>query len=185
MQDGTIGRRYARALAISLDEAKQGDALSEVESQLSALAKLLEKNGHTDLREAMFNPSFSLQERKAVLAEIAQTKGFHPVAARILELLAEKERIQYLPAIARAFRDEVDTRVGQVRVEIRSASTLNDAALHTLVEQLEKRTGKKVLPQVEVDPSVISGVSARIGGQVFDNTVAGQLNRIRSSLGVA
>lgn len=185
MQDGIIGRRYARALALSLDEANQSDALSQIENQLSALGTMLEKNGHADLREAMFNPSFSLQERKAVLADIAQTNNFHPVAARMLELLAEKERIQYLPAIAHAFRDEVDARVGQVRVQVKSASALSDDALNTLVQKLEKRTGKKVLPQVEVDPAVISGVSARIGGQVFDNTVAGQLDRIRSSLGVA
>lgn len=185
MQDGTIGRRYARALAVSLDEAKQGDALSQVESQLSALGAMLEKNGHADLREAMFNPSFSVQERKTVLADIAESNGFHPVAARMLELLVDKERIQYLPAIAHAFRDEVDSRVGQVRAHVKSASALSDDALNKLVQQLEKRTGKKVLPQVEVDPAVISGVSARIGGQVFDNTVSGQLDRIRSSLGVA
>lgn len=185
MQDGTIGRRYARALAIALEEDGGGAALSQVEEQLSATAGLLDKGtGHADFRQAMMNPSFSLDDRKAILEDLAKTFGFHEVARRLLLLLIEKDRVQHLPGIARAFREEVDARVGRVRALITSATPLEKNALENVVKALEKKTGKKVLPEVKVDPAVISGVSARIGGQVFDNTVKTQLDRMRSALGV-
>lgn len=183
--DGTIGRRYARALALTLEEMGDDKALPHVEEQLSALASLLDKGGHTDFREAMLNPSFSLEDRRAILDAICEAHGFHAVTRKLLALLVDKDRIQYLPSIARAFRAEVDQRVGRVRAVITSAKGLEQAALDELVKALEQKTGRRVLPEVHVDPAVISGVSARIGGQVFDNTVKAQLDRMRSALGVA
>lgn len=184
MQDGTIGRRYARALAVALEEEGGAGALSDVEEQLSATAALLDKAGHADFREAMLNPSFSLEDRKAIVDEMAKAHSFHETTRRLLALLIEKDRVRYLPAIARAFRAEVDERVGRVRAVITSARALEGKALENVVKALEKKTGKQVLPEVKVDPAVISGVSARIGGQVFDNTVKTQLDRMRTALGV-
>lgn len=185
MQDGTIGRRYARALALALDESGAADALPAVEAQLSQLGALLAKGGHADLREVMLNPSFTLEERRAVLAEVAESYSFHISLATLLTLLIDKDRIDMLPAIARAFASEVDERLGRVRAQIRSAAPVDDTVLATLLQVLERKTGKKVLPEVSVDPSLLGGISTRIGGQVFDNTVRGQLDRIRSNLGVA
>ncbi|HEY4223841.1 MAG TPA: F0F1 ATP synthase subunit delta, partial [Myxococcota bacterium] len=56
---------------------------------------------------------------------------------------------------------------------------LSPSALSDIVRGLEKRTGKKVIPDVEVDASIIAGVQARIGGLVFDATVRSQLERLR------
>lgn len=185
MQDGTIGRRYARALAHSLEEEGGTEALSKVEEQLSAVAALLEKStGHPEFRQAMLNPSFSAKDRKAILEKLAERYELHPIAHRALLLLVEKDRIPHLPSIARAFREEVDRKVGRVRALITSAAPLADNELKDVVKALEKKTGMKVVPEVKVDPEVISGVSAKIGGQVFDNTVRAQLDRLRAQLGV-
>lgn len=185
MQDGTIGRRYARALALALEESGEADALSAVESQLSQLGAMLAKGGHADLREVMLNPSFTLEERRAVLADLAESHTFHVSLRTLLTILVDKDRIEMLPAVARAFTEEVDARLGRVRAQIRSAAPLDDASLASLLQMLERKTGRKVLPEVSVDSTLLGGISTRIGGQVFDNTVRGQLDRIRSTLGVA
>ncbi len=68
MQEGTIGRRYARALSLAL-EAASPDRLQKVEAQLVALAALFDRHtGQRDFRQAMLNPSFAPDQRKAVLA---------------------------------------------------------------------------------------------------------------------
>lgn len=187
MQDGTIGRRYARALALVLSDGKDPaanlKAFQQVEAELSALAELLEQRaGNSDFRQAMLNPIFPAAARQKVLQDVAEAHNFHAVTRQVLKLLVDKERVQYLASIASAFRAEVDERSGRVRAQITSARILEDSAVAQIVAVLEKRTGKKVVAELEVEPEVLGGVSARIGGQVFDNTVRAQLDRMRSAL---
>lgn len=185
MQDGTIGRRYARAIALALgdgaESAESIKAFQQVEGELSALAELLEQRSG-DFRQAMLNPIFPAEARQKVLSDIAEAHRFHPVTRQVLKLLVDKERFQYASSIARAFRAEVDQRVGRVRAQITSARVLEEAAVKQIVDALEKRTGKKVVAELEVEPEVLGGVSARIGGQVFDNTVRAQLERMRNAM---
>jgi F-type H+-transporting ATPase subunit delta len=54
--------------------------------------------------------------------------------------------------------------------------------MKSIIGSLEKRTGKTVLPETHVDPSVISGISAKIGGLVFDGTLRSQIERLRADL---
>lgn len=180
MQEGTVGRRYARALLSSL-AGESADKLNQVESELSTLAGLLDRRaGHADFRQAMLNPIFNLDQRKAVLRALADSLKLDVVTTRFLALLVDKDRIPQLPAIALAFRDEVDQKVGRVRATIHTSTALSPSALADIVRGLEKRTGKKVIPDVAVDPSVIAGVRAQIGGTVFDATVRARLDRLRA-----
>ena len=188
MQEGTIGRRYARALALALSEkaGKDGDArFTAVEEQLSAVGALLDRRtGHAGFRHAMLNPSFSTEQRKKVLAEIAKDHKFDEATSSFLTLLVDKERLPHLASIAHSFRNEVDARIGRVRATIVTAKPLAAADLSAIIAGLEKKTGKKVVPDVEVDASVIAGVQARIGGLVYDATVRAQLERLKSEFNV-
>lgn len=184
MQEGTVGRRYARALILALEGAPQ-DKLARIEEELSALAALLDRrSGSPDFRQAMLNPSFHSDQRRAVLKAIAEANKLDEMTLKFVLLLEEKDRFRDLPVVARAFQAEVDEKVGRVRATILTAKELSPQAIADIVRGLEKRTGKKVVPDVEVDPSVIAGVQARIGGTVFDATVRSQLERLRAELAV-
>lgn len=192
MQDSTIGRRYARALAQAMGEADQEkdyaswaqhtESLSRIEKELSALSALYEQPG--PFRESMRNPSFLVAERRAILDEVGQAHGFQENTKNLLRLLVDRGRIQYLPSIAQAFREEVDAHIGQVRAEIITAQDLDGETLSQIVSSLEKKTGKTVLPEVKTDASVISGITARIGGLVFDGTVKSRIERMKGQLTV-
>lgn len=184
MQEGTVGRRYARALALALEGAPE-DRLTRIEQQLSAVGKALDRRGgELTLRQAMFNPGFSPEQRRAVLTGIATAHSFDEAATSFLVLLIDKGRLAQLPSIAHAFRAEVDARIGRVRATIVTAKALDARDLTEIVAGLEKKTGKRVVPDVEVDPSLIAGVQARIGGFVYDASVKAQLNRLRSEFNI-
>ncbi len=184
MQEGTVGRRYARALIFALEGSPQ-EKLQKVEQELSAVAALLDRHsGQSEFRQAMLNPGFSPEQRKGVLMGIAQAHSFDETTANFMRLLVDKQRIADLPMVARAFRNEVDAQVGRVRATIVTAKVLSASALADIVRGLEARTGKRVVPDVSVDASVIAGVQARIGGLVFDATVRSQLERLRADLNI-
>lgn len=179
MIEGTIGRRYARALAEIVEEEGK-DLLARVEDELGAISSLMSDKG--DFHQAMLNPSFSPADRSAILTEVAKSSGMHDLTGRLLQLLVEKDRVRWLPSVASAFKTEVDERTGRVRAHITSARPLADSDLNTLTSALAARTGKTVLPEVDVDESVISGVRAQIGGLVFDSTLRSRLDRLRQQL---
>jgi F0F1-type ATP synthase, delta subunit (mitochondrial oligomycin sensitivity protein) len=47
---------------------------------------------------------------------------------------------------------------------------------------LEKKTGKKVIPDVVVDTSLIGGLVTQIGDTAYDSSVKTQLKRIQDIL---
>jgi F-type H+-transporting ATPase subunit delta len=177
MEEGTIGRRWARALVESVEGEKD---LKAVDEQLTALGALLLEKG--DFREAMLNPSFANEDRAEILAAIADKNKFHATTKTFLALLVQKERVSYLPSIARAFQEAVDDQLGRVRATIESANELKAGELKKVVKALETKTGKEVVAEVETVPELVAGLRARIGGLVFDNSVRSKIERLRQDL---
>jgi len=177
MDDGTIGRRWARALAGSLEKDAE---LAQVEKELSGLSDLASQND--DFKQAMLNPSFSEQEREKVLLALAEASDFHPTTRIFLRLLVQKDRTHYLSDVAIAFRNEADDRLKRVRAQITSAEEMSDSEIKRIVDALKKRTGKDVVPEFSVDKSLVAGMQASIGGMVLDNSVKSRLERLKSSL---
>ena len=56
--------------------------------------------------------------------------------------------------------------------------------LQVIGKELEefKKSGKKVIPQVTVDPTLLGGVVTQIGDTAFDSSVKTQLKRIKDIL---
>ena len=48
--------------------------------------------------------------------------------------------------------------------------------------RLGELSGKRVMVSTRVDPGIIGGVVARVGGTVYDGSVTGQLARMRQKL---
>ena len=66
--------------------------------------------------------------------------------------------------------------------ELRSAVPLDEEHRRRLAEALREVTGKEIELRVLVDPSVIGGVVARVGDQVFDGTIKRKLQMAREQL---
>jgi F-type H+-transporting ATPase subunit delta len=174
---GSVARRYARALfGIGVDAGKF-EALGEELGELAALW-----NGSDELRQALENPVFKPEQKRAVLQSILPKVAPTPEVQRFVLLLLDRRRIVLLPAIARAYRDLCDAHVGRVRAEVTSAQELTPATLDRVRRSLEQRTGKKVIIKSAVDPDLIGGVVARVGDLVLDGSVRSQLEDLRTRL---
>ncbi len=97
-------------------------------------------------------------------------------------LLLERGRISALPAIARAYKQLVDERLGRVQATVTSAQPLDPATAASVQRALEKRTGKRVVITSNVDPSLIGGVVARVGDLVFDGSLKSKLEALRARI---
>src|SRR3954468_16255781 len=154
---GSVARRYARALfGIGID-AGNFEALGHEIDELSSLLA-----GSPELRNALENPVFRPEEKRAVLEQILPRVTPTAEVRRFVLLLLERRRLVMLPAIARAYRDLADAHAGRVRAKVTSAQPLSPAALEGVRRALGQRTGKQVIVEAEVDPELIGGIVARV-----------------------
>jgi F-type H+-transporting ATPase subunit delta len=170
-------KRYARAL-FSL--AREEGNVASIRGELDDMARLLAAN--PDLQRRLFQPLHPVRERREVLRSVCEQGRGSRTIRNFFSYLIEKRRLVAFEAIHDEFNRLADEADGRVRAEVRSASPLRDEQRARLVDALARRTGKKIELIVQIDPSLIGGAIATVGGVVFDGSLRTQLLQLRSTL---
>jgi F-type H+-transporting ATPase subunit delta len=177
-----VSFRYARALVDAV-MAPAGGSPSDprrIPSQLKEFAQLLEQSD--ELQTLFATPAVPLPKKRAVLAAIVAKMDMGPLAHNFLGVLLQNERMLLLGDMIEAFEQLLNERLGVVVAQIISASPLEDAEKQELDRALRARTGKQVQMSFSLDRSLIGGVLAQVGSTIYDGSVRGQLERLRSEL---
>lgn len=178
MVNVSIARRYARAL---LDVAADANRIDAVADQLTAFVKAYEQS--PELSDVLLNPAYSRGQRSTVVEAMIKLMGnVDPTLANTLRLLVDRNRLTYLPDIARVYRDMADARSGRVRGHVTSATKLAPDAVEQLRKSLQQLTQRDVILESREDPSLLGGVSAQVGSVLFDGSVRTQLEQMRRAL---
>jgi len=157
-------RSYAEALFSVADAEGELDA---VERRLFAFAELLERE--TRVRDALLDPSLPIENKRQLIADTLRERA-NPLAVNLLGFLVEQGRAREIGRIIEAL------------AEVRSAVPLGDARAKKLADALSRATGRPIEVRVIVDPSVVGGVVARVGDEIFDGSVRSRLIGAREQL---
>ncbi len=180
MTAGVAAGRYARALFDVVLKEGGDSAVEKVQGELQGFADLFANEA---LAHVLRNPAIPVSKKKALAgALVERAGGITPPLAKLVVILAEKDRLTLLPAIARAYVGRVMDHLKIVRGEVTTAIPLSPATLRALEEGLAKATGRKVMLDARVDPSIIGGVVTRLGSTVYDGSITTQLQKMKQSL---
>jgi F-type H+-transporting ATPase subunit delta len=171
-----IGRRYARAIFDIGKEEGQAASLSE---DLQRFAEVWA--GSTELVTVLENPLVAVEDREAIVLEIASRLGAKDTTKRALRLVTRNRRLRALPDIARHLSRMVDDDAQVVRAHVTSAAKVADSYLTRLRSEIERATGKKVVLESSVDPSLLGGIVTRIGDRVVDGSLRTRLAILREA----
>ena len=178
MTSKAAATRYARAL---FDVAlKEKTDLQQIEAQLAGFVKLFAE--HPALAKVLLNPAVPVPRKRAAVAELATRLEVAPVLAKLLALLAERDRLIVLPDLLASYRDRVLDYQQVVRAEVTTAVPLSDNQAREIERRLAHVTGKKVTISSRVDPGILGGVVARVGSTVYDASITRQLEKMRTTL---
>jgi F-type H+-transporting ATPase subunit delta len=177
MSTRTSATRYAKAL---LDVTTSDADAAKVEQDLGAFVALIESN--PELRQALLSPSVPASARRNIASAVAERIGMAPTGVRLLQLLADRDRLGMAGELLAVFRERLLDRRKIVRADVRSAVALAPEALRAIESRLGAVTGKNVAIDAAVDPALIGGVVAKVGGTVYDGTVKSQLEKLRKQL---
>jgi F-type H+-transporting ATPase subunit delta len=173
----TVAARYARAL---LDVARREGDPRAAENEVASFAALLQ--GHETLAQVLTNPAIPAQKKAGLVRELAARAGVSPIVAKLLVLLAERDRLVLLPDLLDEYRRRLQDFLNVVRAEVVTAVPLPGDRVEALERALAAMTGRTVSMTASVDPALIGGVVTRIGSVVYDGSVKRQLEKMRETL---
>lgn len=181
MIPGSLARRYARAL---LGLAPQPQARDKFAQDLDALARLGRTHDPDQLPAltVLGSRRFPIAQRKQLLQALATRVGADAMVVKFLDYVMERDRIEGLPEIARAYRRMADEAGNRVQAEVTSAAPLSPDAESGIRSALERATGKQVVMTTKVDPELIGGVVAKVGSYELDGSLKTALARMRTQL---
>ncbi|MBN1573545.1 MAG: ATP synthase F1 subunit delta [Deltaproteobacteria bacterium] len=163
-----------------MELAKEDNKKEQYGKEISSFFTMLKSDKM--LWSFFVGPSESLENKRAALEEILPKFKFSNVVQNFIRLIFEKERLSFLGDIVEIYNTLLDEAEGRVRARIISASPLTKADLNKIVKGLSAAIGKEIVADVSLDPEIIGGIIAHVGGLVFDGSIKTQLNNIGYNL---
>ncbi len=170
--------RYARAFQQVV--AAQHLDVNGVRQQLNDFSETL--GNSRDLREFLGNPSLEPADKLKVLDAVAVRVGLEKTVRNFIAVLMEHERLGSLDEIVAEFRTISDEANGIAEVQIVSAKPLAEDERNLLQWKAGELAGSNVRVTWSQDASLLGGAVIRLGSQVFDGSVRGQLQQMKEHL---
>ena len=169
--------QYANALA---DIALAQGAVDPVQKQLYEFAAAYEQSA--ELRTFLASPAVTIEAKHAVIEKLAARLGASKMIRNFLFVIADHQRTHLLLEIVTAFQQVLRRRQGVAEAVVSSAVELSEAQKNEMAKTLASLTGKKVETKYSLDPALLGGAVVRIGDTIYDGSLRGQLNELRTRL---
>ncbi len=177
MITGSIARRYAKALFALAEEKGRVEPWLE---SLTALERAVSGSG--ELQDALSNPVYPKEERRALAGELARALRLDDEPLNLVLLLADRSRLESLLGVVDHFRALADQKMGRVRARVISAVPLAEASAREIAARLAQAARAEVILDQAVDPAILGGVIAQVGSLTYDGSVRTQLEELRRTL---
>lgn len=193
----TLARPYARA---AFDYAKEHTAVNEWHDYLNVMTHIVKDKNFSDY---LNNPAISASAKVATLTDLYShstaddsNNVFKTLSTAIegtqqtntnvfvnfLTQLAEQDRLALLPSIYERFSLLQATDAKEIHAYVTSAYPMTPAQEFMLENRLATSFNANVILHVEVDPSLIGGITIKMGDKVIDDSVRGKLKQLKTQL---
>jgi len=159
--------------------AEQQGTLDGVEDQLFAFSTALAHS--SDLQMALTDPARPPQAKADLVGTLLAGRAA-PQTVEVLSYAMSHLRGRRADAVVDELMDLAAEQRGRSVAEVRVSRPLDDDQQRRLAAALSQLHGRAIRLNVAVDPSVVGGISVRIGNEVIDATVATRIEQARRAL---
>jgi F-type H+-transporting ATPase subunit delta len=171
----TVARPYAEAAFRSAVEQNALGAVGESLDLVAAIAR------DEQMHSILLNPKVSLAQKKEIF-ESAASGRMHDVVRKLVAMLVDNHRAVLIGSVAEQFDELKHQHERVLRARITSAQPLTDAQHADIVGALERRYGKKIEAELDVDPQLLGGARVQVGDQVIHASVRDALAQMAAAL---
>jgi F-type H+-transporting ATPase subunit delta len=127
------------------------------------------------------HPGVPPAEKKQLLISVFGGK-VHELTLRLLELLADRRRLDLIPHIEREYERLWRERQNIVKGTLYFAERPDSHLLNEVKAKLQAKLGKTLELDEKEDKSLIGGYLLRLGDQIIDGSLKGRLQAIEKQL---
>ncbi|MBQ2987681.1 MAG: ATP synthase F1 subunit delta [Clostridia bacterium] len=168
-------KEYGKALFLLTEEDGTTKAVAE---ELRAVQKLLRENPRYE--KLLDTPALSKEEKLQLIDRAFSSMNESLV--NLLKILCEKHSVYRFSGVADAYAALYDESRGIERVQALTAVAMTAKQLDLLRAKLSFSTGKTVIVENTVDPSLLGGMVLRMAGKQLDGSVRARLRALEKSL---
>ncbi|MGK7888477.1 MAG: ATP synthase F1 subunit delta [Leptolyngbyaceae cyanobacterium] len=171
---------YAQAL---MDTAQANGLTDQIAEDLHTILELLDSSD--DLNQFLSNPLAKPDAKKAVIRQVL-ADTVQPYTLNFLMLLVDKGRILFLEGICQQYQALLRQLNQVVLAEVISATPLSGDQQNDIRRKVVQMTGAREAElETSLDTALMGGVVIKVGSQVVDASLRGQLRRIGLQLSSA
>lgn len=177
MNDATLNSEIASPYAKALmSVAADSNAVEQVGAEVTELLGILASS--EELTGFLSNPLMSPDSKKGVLRQVAEGK-VSDFLLNFLLLLVDRGRIAFLKSVLQQYQALLREQNQTVLADVTAAVDLTEDQQSAICDRVKTMTGAhNVELSVQVDPSLLGGLVIKVGSQVVDASLRGQLRRI-------
>lgn len=168
--------KYARMFlnAVGKDGAEKAIA------DLTVASELFDKS--PDFKSLLKNPAFTKEDRTKGIAAVSKSAGFSDHTAKFLAFLADNKEAAGLAKVLDRVITIHSESVNKVLATVISPTDIGTQYDARIKASLAGITGKDVEIAHETDPSLLGGLLIKVGSQMFDSSIQGQLRLLKDEL---
>lgn len=167
------------AVDAALITAQTAGALDAVEDELFRFERIVD--GEPTLRDALTNRNVAGDVKRDLLRRLLDGK-VNPVSLTLIERVVLEPRGRTLDNALREMSGLAAKRRDRLVAHVTCAVELSETEQRDLGVALSRTFGHELRLQVVVDPSLIGGLTVRVGDELIDASVARQLDEARRTL---
>jgi F-type H+-transporting ATPase subunit delta len=170
-----LARPYAKAVfSAALDAGTQ----TEVAEQLKLLSVVSQTNEVSSLIE---DPELSKEKIAKTIIDITEGE-IGELAKKLLELLAENKRLNLIKAINSSYQELLEQHNKTSSIIVNVANQPSDDNKKAIVEKLLVAHGEGSNIEFSEDPSIMGGLSIKIGDETLDLSIRGKVKKLVNQL---
>ncbi len=168
------GRRYAQAVfEIALEK-------KELERWQADLQKIVGAIGDDTFLAAMESPKIKIDKKTELLKK--RLGDINPLALNLVLMLINRGGVGMIGEIAEEYQRLLDAYHGIQTAEVITAVPIDDKDKEKLAGNIGALVGTKVVLESEVDPEILGGIVAKVGGKLLDGSTRSKLAALKREL---
>ena len=176
MAHGATGPVHARYAGALYDLAGERRELDRVVDEATSLAALIDQS--PELARMLASPVVPAADGKRAIAAVLEAQGFSTLIRHFVGVVAANRRLPALRAILGAFAELAAQRRGIVTAAVATAYKLTDVQRAQIAARLATAGYSNVRIDETVDPSLLGGLTLRVGARLFDASIKSRLQRL-------
>ncbi|MEN9453728.1 MAG: hypothetical protein RLZZ19_215 [Actinomycetota bacterium] len=152
--------------------ANMANELERMEEELFAFSRIVV--GDAELRQALNSTKYSSEGKRVLVAKLLGSK-ISASTTRLIGHLVSGLRGRNIESTINFYSAAIAARRERVIAHVRSAVVMTDAQKEKLIKTLSQKIGQPVQLNVEIDETVLGGLSIRFADELIDATIVSRL----------